>query len=492
MTNSELMVPVFPSANQSDHSDAKRLASASNVSVVLPAGAGKTELIARATYFASESSGPQLILTHTHAGVHALRTRLARLGVTPQSYKLTTIAGWALKWALHFPSVSRLETTQPITQYEWNAVYEGAHRVLTNPHLAASVSESYGGAFIDEYQDCTIQQHMLSLALAQIVSLRVLGDPLQGIFGFTGDAVLWSKDVESSFVQLDVEEHSWRWAESNPKLGTWLLGLRRALLEGCDIDLALAPIEWKQTVSPGAQVLACKDVAYDDASTVVAILKWPNQCHNLAKKLGGTFSSMEELESKDLIKYAQALDRASTGCEAALVLLRIARECMTGLPSTVKTMQTRLEAGRLPSITASTPNVSVVKAVIAIAKAPTPTKVLTTAQEIETVTGAFVHRAELWRLFKRSMAVQYDEGLDTTQEAAVIVRDRTREDGRTPQQRTISRTLLVKGLEYDHSIILNADLLNNAQDFYVAATRGRCSLRVLSKKRFLQFLQPSL
>ena len=61
--------------------------------VVLPAGAGKTELIARATCFASETVGRQLILTHTHAGVHALRDRLARLGVAPQSYTLTTIAG---------------------------------------------------------------------------------------------------------------------------------------------------------------------------------------------------------------------------------------------------------------------------------------------------------------------------------------------------------------------------------------------------------------
>ena len=433
-----------------------------------------------------------MILTHTHAGVHALRTRLARLGVTPQSYMLTTIAGWALKWAAHFPSVSKLETIQPATQDEWKAVYEGACRVLRNPHLVTSVRESYGGAFIDEYQDCTIPQHLLSLELSRIIPLRVLGDPLQGIFGFTGDAVLWSRDVESSFEQLDVEEHSWRWAESNPRLGAWLLELRRALLEGRDIDLAVAPIQWKKTVSPDAQVLACKDVTYDDGSTVVAILKWPNQCHKLAKRLRGNFSSMEELESKDLMKYAQALDSAGTGCEAALVLLRIARECMTGLPSAVKAMKTRLEAGGLPRVIARSPNSSVANAVLAIAKAPTPTKVLTAAMKIEAITGTFVHRTELWRLFKRSMAVQHDEGLETSQEAAVIVRDLTRENGRMPQQRTISRTLLVKGLEYDHSIILKADLLSNAQDFYVAATRGRCTLSVLSKDRVLRFPIPRL
>ena len=53
---------------------------------------------------------------------------------------------------------------------------------------------------------------------------------------------------------------------------------------------------------------------------------------------GGTFSSMEELESKDLLKYAKKMDLASSGCETAAVLLCIARECMTGLPGTMKNM----------------------------------------------------------------------------------------------------------------------------------------------------------
>ena len=480
------------SPSQTADADARRLASASNVAVVLPAGAGKTELIARATTFASETAGRQLILTHTHAGVQALRARLARLGVAPQSYRLTTIAGWALKWAIHYPSVSGLETTQPNTQDEWDAVYEGACLVLANPHLASSVRESYGGGFIDEYQDCTLRQHSLSLALAQLMPLRILGDPLQGIFGFTGESILWSRDVESSFVPLKVEEHLWRWAESNPKLGKWLLELRQALLEGEPIDLSVAPIKGRPTISPASQVSTSKAVAGDENASVVAILKWPNQCHNLAKKLGGDFSSMEELESKDLLKHAEAIDLASSGCEVAAVLLRIARECFTGLPGTVKTMQARLETDQLPRVTASTPNVQVVRAVVEIAESPTPANVLAAAETIEAIPGVFVHRSELWRAINRSIAVQRDEELDTTRAAAVIVRDRTRENGRAAQQRTVSRTLLVKGLEYDHALILNAHSLDNAQDFYVAATRGRRTLNVLSEKPVLQFPQPDL
>ena len=250
--------------------------------------------------------------------------------------------------------------------------------------------------------------------------------------------------------------------------------------------------KWRSTVLTASQVSTSKAVAADEAASVVAILKWPDQCHNLAKKLGGDFSSMEELESKALLKHAEAIGLASSGCDVAAVLIRIARECITRLPGTVKTMQTNLEADRLPRVTASTTNVPVVRAFLEIAESPTPANLFVAAETIEAIPGVFVHRSELWRAIKRSIAVQRDEKLDTTLEAAVIVRDRTRENGRAAQQRTVSRTLLVKGLEYDHAMILNAGLLDNAQDFYVAATRGRLTLNVLSEKRVLRFPQPDL
>ena len=485
------MVFEASSATQTADSDARRLASASNAAVVLPAGAGKTELIARATQFASASAGRQLILTHTHAGVYALRARLARLGVPPQSYTLTTIAGWALKWAGHYPTISGVRNAQPTDTSEWNAVYEGARRVLANPHLAGSVRASYGGGFVDEYQDCTLHQHEILLALSELMPLRVLGDPLQGIFGFTKEPILWSRDVEPSFQALKVEERSWRWAETNPRLGEWLLELREALLEGRPIDLDAAPVHWGSAVTPAAQVAACKARATDEAASVVAILQWTPQCQNLAKMLGGAFSSMDALESRDLLQHAEGLDGAASGCEVAAAILRVARECIAKLPAAMRIMQTGLEKERLPRITAKTRDGQVVRAVLAVAEAPTATNILAAAELIEGVPDAFVHRMELWRGFKRSIAVQRDEKLATFREAAVVVRGRTRENGRAAQPRSVSRTVLVKGLEYDHALILNATSLV-AQDFYVAATRGRRTLTVLSDQPVRQFPPPKL
>jgi DNA helicase-2/ATP-dependent DNA helicase PcrA len=48
----------------------------------------------------------------------------------------------------------------------------------------------------------------------------------------------------------------------------------------------------------------------------------------------------------------------------------------------------------------------------------------------------------------------------------------------------VSRTVLVKGLEFDHALVLDADSMD-AQNLYVAMTRGSRSLTVLSKRPVL-------
>ncbi len=64
------------------------------------------------------------------------------------------------------------------------------------------------------------------------------------------------------------------------------------------------------------------------------------------------------------------------------------------------------------------------------------------------------------------------------EEAAIRTRDRTRRIGRAPGRYVISRTLLVKGLEFDHALILDANALDR-KNLYVALTRASRSLTVL-------------
>src|SRR2546429_2930336 len=70
--------------------------------VTAPAGCGKTHLIAKALTRHNDSK-PILLLTHTNAGVVALRGRLDGAGVPAKAYPLCTIDGWAMRLISTFP-----------------------------------------------------------------------------------------------------------------------------------------------------------------------------------------------------------------------------------------------------------------------------------------------------------------------------------------------------------------------------------------------------
>jgi len=54
----------------------------------------------------------------------------------------------------------------------------------------------------------------------------------------------------------------------------------------------------------------------------------------------------------------------------------------------------------------------------------------------------------------------------------------------TRHKKLIGTTLLVKGLEFDHAVILDAGSLN-AKDLYVAMTRGTKSLTIIGGGRYV-------
>jgi hypothetical protein len=79
----------------------------------------------------------------------------------------------------------------------------------------------------------------------------------------------------------------------------------------------------------------------------------------------------------------------------------------------------------------------------------------------------------------------------TVAQALSRIRNYRRVVGRGREGRVISRPLLIKGLEYDHALVLNAERLS-ATELYVALSRGRKSLTVVSKSRYLTPGTPQL
>ncbi len=190
--------------------------------VIAPAGCGKTELVSLAV--GQLPATRQLVLTHTHAGVRALKRRLRKHEVPPSRYRVETIAGFSLRWSASYPQLSGVPDLQP-ERAQWGHVYPAAARAFRNGNIADALANSYHGVFVDEYQDCTLPQHELVETLAEFLPVRVVGDELQGIFDFREPTVAFDTDL-GNFECLGELDHPHRWSEANPDLGDWLLDVR--------------------------------------------------------------------------------------------------------------------------------------------------------------------------------------------------------------------------------------------------------------------------
>jgi DNA helicase-2/ATP-dependent DNA helicase PcrA len=459
--------------------EAAELARNPRGAMIAPAGCGKTHVIATAV--AKYGGGRELILTHTHAGVDALRGRMARMGVPAKAYYLDTIAGWALRLAAAFPGISRLQTTEPLTNEEYSGVYLAAARLLGLRPIREIIRASYSGTFIDEYQDCTVTQHGLTLALLDILPCRIVGDPLQGIFDFgDNEAIRWDEHVMSAFDPVAGPTKPWRWAGSNPALGEWLFTVRDSLENGQLIDMRDAPVRWVDSSDTLTKAMlqrkACLDAGKADNESAVAIHQWPNQCHDVAKGLNGKYSCVEAIDAKDLYEAARSLD-TTTGYGRAVIVLDFAGKCMTQVKTTLKPIRTAFEAGRPPNVRN---NVEAALALLAVAKDDSLASIKSALDALVAVKKAVVYRKELLGEMRKAIRVVVTGEAKSLEEAAWIVRNRSRRLGRIMPRYAVGTTKLIKGLEFDHAVVLDADTYD-AKNLYVALTRGSKSLTVVSQ-----------
>ena len=309
--------------------------------VVAPAGFGKTHLIARATRL---SAGRQLILTHTYAGVNSLKRKMQVLGVAEKLFRIDTIASWALRLCLAYSHTSEWVTERPEGD-EWGTLYVACDRLIEQGFIRRIVRASYAGIYVDEYQDCSVEQHNLVLKLARDLPCRVLGDPLQGIFDFEGqNPIDWVRDVGGNFEQLGILRVPHRWINADAgELGEWLRRAREQLEEGRPIDLGAAK---PQSVSvrvvrnnapphlvQAAQGNACRGIGAAAGHTVVAIHKgsgdYKARCHALSRHLGGMYSSIEEVEGKGVFAFLREIEEARRPETRLRRAIGFAAKCLT-------------------------------------------------------------------------------------------------------------------------------------------------------------------
>jgi len=463
--------------------EAAALAKSTRGAMVAAAGCGKTHIIAKAV--AEHSRGKDLVLTHTHAGVEAIRRRLAKICVTPTAAQVDTIAGWALRLAAAFPSTSELPNVKPRNSAEYSTVYVAASQLLGLRPIQEIIRASYSGVYVDEYQDCTIDQHELVVALLDILPCRIVGDPLQGIFDF-GDnkAIQWDEHVGSSFEEVPGPTTPWRWTNSNPGLGAWLIDVRKKLAAGQGVNLQGTPVRWLDGSDPkwrrSRQLAACFAAAGNDGESVIAIHKWSHQCHAVASRLKGAFSCVEAIDTKDLYDFADLID-TKNGFARAVAVLDFAAKCMTKVKTELRTIREALDKSRVPAVRRYTAQLN---ALLVVRDDDSLAGVRLALQAIRQVPGTVVYRRELLHEMERAVVAVLSGEAGGLTDAAWLVRNRSRKLGRLLSRCAVGTTLLVKGLEFDHVVLLDADA-HDAKNLYVALTRASKSLTIVSGSQLI-------
>ncbi|RKP47499.1 DNA helicase UvrD [Trinickia fusca] len=451
-------------------------------SVTAPAGCGKTQLIAD-TLAAHAGNKPVLVLTHTNAGVAALRARFTALRVPAKAYRLATIDGWSMRLVAMFPATSELAPDVLKLQnpnQDYPALRLAAIRLLTSGGLDAALKASYAHLIVDEYQDCLVPQHSLIWQTSLILPTCVLGDPMQAIFGFGGNPLIGWKTVQEHFADAGSLDVPWRWRNAGTApFGQWLLAMREALRTGVPVDLTSLPsnVRWHRidAGNPHPGKLAAAQVNTPGGSGRVLIMcnsmnKTGQQ--DLASQTPGAVTA-EAVDMTDLLNFMRVFSLTSPST-ALQQLFGLAQSVMTNCG--IAELNRRLDTLRRQ--TAKKPPNVIEEAALAFLGNATYSSAIDLLHSMREGDAVRVYRPTILRA--ALAAFRAAEGANTPLvDAFVRVREESRFTGRTLPKRSVGSTLLFKGLEAEVAVVMDAHELD-ARNLYVAMTRGSQLLVVCS------------
>ncbi|WP_308066911.1 UvrD-helicase domain-containing protein [Microtetraspora sp. AC03309] len=451
----------------------------------LPAGGGKTWLLVDTIRQVANQAGKALVLTHTNAGVHSIQNKMRDLGVDPKAAHVGTITSLAFELVRSYSRIAGLEVPE-IPDWDNSVQYvEGAQRVLRNRHVRDVLTISYSHLLIDEYQDCSLAQHALVLELAQAIpACAVFGDRLQGIFGFRDTLVDWQTDVLAHFPPFTVKYVPHRWVEHNQPLGIWLHQIRDLLQPGSQVAFN-ADLPTGVTFVPATQQkFELREAALrsrPEGETVVIIAPPDKGSARLAAgRLNGAYTTMEDIGGTFMMERLAELEGSQPG-QFALWLAHVAKKCFSGYSKVDQTVLNRLQKGKTVSGLSRPGLERTLAALDNVLSNPTFETLSTSMRAIGAAKEARLHSREAWNDMATALGHCGPGTERSPKDELGRVRDRLRHGGRRPSGRVVSRTALIKGLEYDHVIISDLDRLTDHCNLYVALTRARKTVTIIGR-----------
>jgi len=453
--------------------------------LIAPAGYGKTHAIVECIK-KTPTTDKQLILTHTHAGVASIKEKIKKAKISSSLYNVETITSFAQKYVTAFYKGIDLPQQEDKTYFPF--VISKATEILKKSPISSIVKNSYTNLFVDEYQDCTISQHEFILILSKILPTHILGDPLQGIFEFSGQRLidLTNGDQMGDFLSNQYElSEPWRWKKHNREnLGSDIKSIRSRLLNKQSINFRDFPsIEVKiineldlfkpsNLYSRGVWGLLEEPsllLIHPDSTSINPRLK-------IISNYGNKFKLVEAIDDKDFYKMAKMIDSVSKDT----IGKNVRDLCLQIFSKTV--VNTWFNDNGLKNKSSENDKLlakPIKEDFTSYKKSPSISLIADILEKIKKLPKIKCYRSELFNSLLKSINEAEIQNI-TVYDAMINKRNSARRSGRKIFGKCIGTTLLTKGLEFETVAIINAHKFKCPKNFYVALTRATIRLVVFT------------
>lgn len=482
--------------------------------LVAPAGYGKTYTIVKCL---SYTIGRQLILTHTHAGVAAIKEKIKDSSISSNRYKVETISSFAQKYVKSFYAGSDIPDQENTREY-YPFILNKATTIFKSNIVRSVIKTTYAGLFVDEYQDCTKIQHEMILTLSDSLKTHVLGDPLQGIFDFNGDLVDLDNDLSDFERMPDLSTpHRWLKDGNNRALGNKLKETRGLLEQRKDIDfssndipglyfVAVKPDDIRDSQSKYRKCLSKlilnpeKKPDFDSLLIIVPEYKEKKDRYQVSKgnisdraKIRAQIDyskSLILLEAIDDVSFYSLAKKIDALClsinKAKKPIKRIKNDVLEKvfLKSSLNSWFNEEDTKNKHSDIDKRKVVSLRRTIDIFISNSSPSNMKKIILELkDSLKLRYKREGLIYAVLNALTHADLEE--ISVYEAMKNHRNIIRRSGRVVKGKCIGTTLLTKGLEFDTVAILDADKIDSPKHLYVALTRGCKNLIVFSSKSTL-------
>jgi hypothetical protein len=395
---------------------------------------------------------------------------------------VATLDNWCGWISSSLPGLSKF--VQSYTPSAYRGARVGALNALKSSAIHQALAATYNRVLVDEYQDCDKLQHELVCKLAESIPVVALGDPLQRVFDFSPDGLPRWADVVATFGTVWTMDFPWRWHNAGERnFGNWILDQRKLLEAEGQIDFrkGLSNVKWLPLPAEASErrsfCLSCVPRPRTGTTLFVLTDRSETQARRSFARDSVRLAVVENADLPDLMNWARIFERVR-GMGRVEKLVNFAHDMMTG----VDVAAIVGELNKVVHVTVGKTASDEEKLLLALANGTIGADLSHALERM--AAKRTVYRPELMEAFCQAARLATSETDRTLTSAAEFIRDKRASEGRRVGPRAIGSTLLLKGLEADHTVVIDADEMK-ATDLYVAISRGARSLTVVSRSPIL-------